>query len=233
MDNNQQQRYKRNIQLPEIGIEGQQKIAAARVLIIGIGGLGSPVALYLAAAGVGTLGLMDFDNVDITNLQRQIIHYTPDIDTPKVDSAKKKLRQLNPDIRLVTYQQLFNADNAQQIVNEYDILVDATDNSTAKFFINDIAVKYRKPLVHGAINQFSGVVMTILPNHANYRDLFPEEPTSTPPSSDYGILGAIAGTIGTIQATEVLKLITNSGAPLTDTLLIYDALKMEFQKIIV
>ncbi len=233
MDNNQQERYKRNILLPEIGIEGQQKISAARVLIIGVGGLGSPVALYLAAAGVGTLGLMDFDNVDISNLQRQVIHYTPDIDTPKVDSAKKKLRQLNPDIRLVTYQQLFNADNAKEIVNDYDILVDATDNSAAKFFINDTAVRYRKPLVHGAINQFSGVVMTILPNHANYRDVFPEQPTSTPPSSNYGILGAIAGTIGTIQATEVLKLITNSGTPLTDTLLIYDALKMEFQKITV
>lgn len=231
MDNIQRERYKRHILLPGIGEDGQKKIMDSRVLIIGTGGLGSPVALYLTAAGVGTIGLVDSDKVDISNLQRQIIHSTPDIRKPKVESAAEKMKNLNPDVNIIKYNTYFDRSNAVDIISGFDIIIDATDNSESKFFINDICVKCRKPLIHGAINQFSGNVMTILPGHADYRDIFPVEPLNTPPSSNYGVLGVIAGTIGIIQATEALKIITGVGTPLTDKLLTYDALNLDFTKI--
>ena len=231
MDNIQRERYKRHILLPEIGENGQDKILNSSVLIIGTGGLGSPVAMYLTAAGVGTIGLVDSDKVDISNLQRQIIHSTPDVGKSKVESAAEKMKSLNPDVNIIKYNTYFDDSNAENIISGFDIIIDATDNSESKFFINDVCVKNSKPLVHGAINQFSGNVMTIMPGHANYRDLFPEEPLNTAPSSNYGVLGVIAGTIGILQATEVLKIITGAGGLLTDRILTYNALEMSFTKI--
>lgn len=231
MNSIQHERYKRHILLPEIGEEGQNRILNSSVLVIGTGGLGSPVAIYLTAAGVGTIGLVDPDKVDISNLQRQIIHSTPDIGKPKVESAAVKMKDLNPDVNIIKYDTYFDASNAADIISGFDIIIDATDNPESKFFINDICVENAKPLVHGAINQFSGNVMTILPGHANYRDLFPDKPRHTPPSSNYGVLGVIAGTIGIIQATEALKIITGTGDILTDKMLVYNALDMSFTKI--
>lgn len=231
MNDIQYERYKRHILLPQIGEDGQNKILNSKVLIIGTGGLGSPVAMYLTAAGVGTIGLVDSDKVDISNLQRQIIHYTPDIGKLKVESAAKKMKKLNPDVNIIQYNTYFDNTNGENIIRDFDVIIDATDNPESKFFINDICVKNRKPLVHGAINQFRGNVMTIIPGHADYRDLFPEKPVSTVPASSYGVLGVIAGTIGIIQATETLKIITGVGTLLTDKILIYDALNMDFTKI--
>lgn len=227
----QAERYKRHLLLPEIGESGQVKILNAKVLIVGVGGLGSPVALYLAASGVGTIGLIDSDIVDISNLQRQVIHFTNDVDTPKVESARKKINLLNPDVNVITYHTFFDAKNVASIIADYDIVIDATDNSASKFFINDICVAHCKPLIHGAINQFSGNVMTILPGTATYRTLFPTQPQNTPPSANYGVLGVVAGMIGMIQATEALKLITGIGELLTNKLLTYNALSMDFTKI--
>ncbi len=228
---NRAERYKRHYLLPEIGEKGQQLIRDAKVLIIGVGGLGSPVALYLAAAGIGKIGLIDNDAVDESNLQRQIIHTTPDIGIPKVESAKRKIRDLNPEVEVIAMHRYFSRDNASEILPHYDIVIDATDNSASKFLINDICVEHNMPLIHGAINQFSGNVMTILPGHANYRTIFPIEPENTRPSSDFGVLGVVAGFIGIIQATEALKYITHTGMLLTDTLLVYDALEMTTTKI--
>lgn len=231
LNNDNRERYKRNMLLHDIGAEGQEKILNAKVLIIGVGGLGSPIALYLAAAGIGCIGLIDNDNVDISNLQRQIIHFTDDIGLPKVYSAKAKINAINPEVEVITYHELFDINNATSIISNYDIIIDATDNSYSKFFINDVCVANDKPLIHGAINQYTGNVMTILPGTANYRTLFPEQPTDTPSSASFGILGVVAGIIGIIQATEALKYITGIGALLTDTLLTYDALTMDFTKI--
>jgi molybdopterin/thiamine biosynthesis adenylyltransferase len=226
----QQERYKRNLLLPELGEEGQEKLLKSRVLIIGAGGLGSPVALYLAAAGVGTLGIVDSDCLDLSNLQRQILHTTADVGRHKVDSAREHINALNPDVKVVTYYTYFNKDTADQIIAGYDIVVDATDNSQSKFFINDVCVAAGKPLVHGAINQFSGNVMTILPGTANYRDLFDKQPQNPASSATYGLLGAIPGIIGTIQATEVLKFLIGTGELLTNQILHIDAKTMTFAK---
>lgn len=226
----QQERYKRNLLLPQVGEAGQERLLQSRVLIIGAGGLGSPVALYLAAAGVGTLGVVDSDRLDLSNLQRQVLHTTADVGRPKVESARDHITALNPDVKVVTYNCFFNADNAAQILADYEIVVDATDNSESKFFINDACVAAGKPLVHGGINQFSGNVMTILPGTANYRDLFGNQPQNPVPSSTYGLLGAIPGTIGTIQATEVLKFLLCTGQLLTNQVLHYDAATMTFTR---
>ena len=230
LTNEQQERYKRNLLLPQVGSEGQQRLLNSRVLIIGAGGLGSPVALYLAAAGVGTIGIVDSDRLDLSNLQRQVLHTTADVGRPKVDSARDHITALNPDVRVVTYYCFFGPDNAQSILADYEIVVDATDNSQSKFFINDACVKAGKPLVHGGINQFSGNVMTILPGTATYRDLFGNQPKNPVPSSTYGLLGAIPGTIGTIQATEVLKFMLGTGSLLVNQVLHYDAATMTFTR---
>jgi adenylyltransferase/sulfurtransferase len=227
-------RYSRHILLPEVGGKGQKKLAKAKILIIGAGGLGSPAAFYLAAAGVGTLGLVDSDAVDLSNLQRQIIHSTPDVGRPKVLSAKEKIQALNPDVQVVMYEERFVADNALRLVADYDVVIDGVDNFPAKFLINDACVLGDKPLVHGGILRFDGRVTTILPRRsACYRCVFkqPPPPGLVASCQEAGVIGALAGVIGTIQATEALKLVLGIGRLLTDRLLDYDAKKTSFREI--
>ena len=227
-------RYSRHILLPEVGGKGQQKIGQAKVLIVGAGGLGSPVAFYLAAAGVGTIGVIDGDVVDLSNLQRQVIHRTDDIGRPKVDSAKSKMLALNPGVTVETHETRLTAENALDIIGRYDIIVDGVDNFPAKFLINDACFFARKPLVHGGILRFDGRVFTILPGKsACYRCVFkqPPPPGMVASCQEAGVLGAMAGVIGTIQATEVLKLILGRGRLLTDRLLDYDARLTRFREI--
>jgi adenylyltransferase/sulfurtransferase len=234
MNEDQIKRYSRHILLPEVGGKGQKKIANAKVFIVGAGGLGSPAALYLAAAGVGTIGLIDGDTVDLSNLQRQVIHHTPDVARPKIDSAREKINKLNPDVTVVTTHDRLTAKNALSAVKDFDIIIDGTDNFPSKFLINDTAVLAKKPLIHGGILRFVGQVLTILPGQsACYRCLFKAPPPSgvVPSCQEAGVLGALAGLIGTIQATEALKLILGVGQPLTDRLLTYDALATRFRNV--
>ena len=226
-------RYSRHILLQDVGVEGQEKISNGKVLIVGAGGLGAPVALYLAAAGVGTIGIIDGDVVDLSNLQRQVIHFTPDVNKAKVLSAKEKINQLNPDVKVVTYYELLTAGNALEIIKDYDFVVDGTDNFPVKFLINDACVKAGKPFSHGGILRFDGQTITVLPGTACYRCVFhaPPPPNAVPTCSQAGVLGAIAGMLGTIQATEVLKYLTGVGDLLTNRLLTFNAKKMEFRTI--
>ena len=227
------ERYSRHIILEEVGIKGQMKISKSRVLIIGAGGLGSPVALYLAAAGVGTIGIADADNVDLSNLQRQIIHFTEDVGTPKVTSAARKLKSLNPEVQVVEYQEFLNAANIADIIKGYDFVVDGTDNFASKFLINDACVLEGIPFSHGGILRFEGQTITVNPHEtACYRCLFNEPPPhgSIPTCSSAGILGVIAGMLGTIQAAEAVKFITGVGMPLFNSLLHFDAKTMDFRK---
>lgn len=227
------QRYSRHILLQDVGVEGQEKISNGKVLIIGAGGLGAPIALYLAAAGVGTLGIIDGDVVDLSNLQRQVIHFTADVNKSKVLSAKEKINQLNPDVKVITYHQLLTAENALQIIGDYDFIVDGTDNFPVKFLINDACVMAGKPFSHGGILRFEGQTITCLPGSACYRCIFqaPPPPNAVPTCSQAGVLGAIAGMLGTIQATEVLKYLTGVGDLLTNRLLTFNAKNMEFRTI--
>lgn len=227
------ERYSRHLILQDVGIEGQQKIMEGKVLIVGAGGLGSPVAMYLAAAGVGTIGLIDGDVVDRTNLQRQIIHFTGDLNRPKVESAKEKIHAINPDIKVNIYRELFSPDNAFDIMADYDFVVDGTDNFPTKFMVNDACVMAKKPFSHGGILRFEGQTMTYIPGHACYRCIFgaPPPPNAVPSCSQAGVLGSIAGMLGTIQATEVLKFLVGKGDLLTDRMLIFDALKMSFREV--
>jgi molybdopterin/thiamine biosynthesis adenylyltransferase len=228
------ERYSRHILLPQIGVEGQLKLFDAKVLIIGAGGLGSPAALYLAAAGVGTLGIVDSDVVDLSNLQRQIAHATADLDRPKVVSAAEKMRAINPDVEVRTYHEYLGAANIRQIIVEYDFVIDGTDNFASKFLINDACVLERVPFSHGGILRFSGQTMTVLPGKsACYRCVFaaPPPPGVVPTCSQAGILGAVAGMLGTIQAAEALKFISGAGELLVNSLLVFDALDMEFSKV--
>jgi molybdopterin/thiamine biosynthesis adenylyltransferase len=227
------ERYSRHILLKDVGVEGQQKLFDAKVLIIGAGGLGSPIALYLAAAGVGTLGIADADVVDISNLQRQVIHFTADVGKPKVDSAAEKMRAINPDVEVRTYHEFLLASNIRPIVREYDFIIDGTDNFAAKFLINDACVLENKPFSHGGILRFNGQTMTVIPgSSACYRCVFhaPPPPGAVPTCSQAGILGAVAGMLGTIQAVEALKFIVGTGQLLTNTLLSFDAKTLEFRK---
>lgn len=225
------ERYSRHILLQDVGVEGQEKILNARVLVVGAGGLGAPVSLYLAAAGVGTIGLVDPDVVDLSNLQRQVIHFTKDVGTPKVQSAKEKIEAINPDVKVQTYYELLDSTNAQQIVSEYDFIIDGTDNFPVKFLINDACVLAGKPFSHGGILRFKGQTFTHLPGTACYRCMFkePPPPGAVPICSQAGVLGAIAGMLGTIQAAEALKYITGVGELLTNRLLTFDAKTMQFQ----
>lgn len=230
---NQIERYSRHIILKDIGGVGQEKILNAKVLIIGTGGLGAPAALYLAAAGVGTLGLVDGDVVDMSNLQRQVIHFTPDVGKSKVQSAAEKIAQINPDVKVKTYNTLFTADNALELLSDYDFVIDGTDNFPAKFLINDACVMAKKPFSHGGILRFDGQTMTVVPGSATYRCVFhsPPPPNAVPTCSQAGVLGAIAGMLGTIQAAEALKYITGVGELLTNRLLIFDAKTMAFRTV--
>lgn len=235
MDFTEQQieRYSRHIILSDVGVEGQEKILKGKVLIVGAGGLGSPAALYLAAAGVGTIGIIDGDVVDMTNLQRQIIHFTADLKKAKVVSAKEKINQLNPDVNVITYQELLTKDNIKNIISEYDFILDGTDNFPAKFLINDACVLEGKPFSHGGILRFDGQTMTFTPGNACYRCVFDSPPptNAVPTCSQAGVLGSIAGMLGTIQATEVLKFFIGKGNLLTNRMLIFDALSMEFRTV--
>jgi adenylyltransferase/sulfurtransferase len=227
-------RYSRHILLPEVGGKGQRKIGAAKVLIIGAGGLGSPVALYLAAAGIGTIGIMDCDSVDTSNLQRQIIHHTHNVGESKVLSAQQKISALNPDVNILPFQENLNAENAISFFNQFDIVVDGTDNFPVKFLINDAAFLTQKPLVHGGILKFEGQLFTILPGKtACYRCIFGAPPPSgmVPSCQEAGVLGALAGVIGTLQGTEVLKYVLGVGDLITNRILKYNALRTEFREI--
>jgi molybdopterin/thiamine biosynthesis adenylyltransferase/rhodanese-related sulfurtransferase len=224
-------RYSRHLLIPEVGLEGQKKIKAASVLVIGTGGLGSPVAMYLAAAGVGHIGLVDFDVVDSSNLQRQIVHGTSRVGTLKVESAKDRLLDINPDIEVKIYNEPFTSENAMRIAQDYDILVDGTDNFPTRYLVNDVCVLLGKPNVYGSIFRFDGQASVFYAKEGPcYRCLFPEPPPPglVPSCAEGGVLGVLPGTIGTIQATETLKLILGIGSTLIGRLMLYDALDMTF-----
>jgi molybdopterin-synthase adenylyltransferase len=227
------ERYSRHILLQEVGIEGQEKLLNAKVLVVGAGGLGSPVLLYLAAAGIGTLGIIDGDVVDITNLQRQVIHATKAVGVAKVHSAKERIEALNPDVNVLCFEQRLTANNALEIINNFDFIVEATDNFSSKFLVNDACVKAGKPFSQGGVIRFEGQTFTYVPGSACYRCLYQAPPPAnqTPSCSQAGILGSIAGMLGTIQATEVLKYFTGAGTLLTNKLLSFDALSMSFKTI--
>lgn len=226
-------RYSRHILLQDVGVEGQEKIREGKVLVIGAGGLGAPVAMYLAAAGVGTIGIVDGDVVDLSNLQRQIIHTTPDVDKWKVESAKETINAINPHVKVETHREFLEAANALDIIKEYDFVVDGTDNFPVKFLINDACIKAGKPFSHGGILRFEGQTFTHIPGTACYRCLFktPPPPGAVPTCSQAGVLGAIAGMLGTIQAAETLKYLTGVGELLTNKLLTFNAKTMDFRKI--
>lgn len=227
-------RYNRHILIDEIGIKGQQRISEAKVLVIGAGGLGSAVLFYLAAAGVGTIGIADSDVVDLTNLQRQVIHFTDDLNKPKVQSAKEKIIGINPDVRVNTHPEFVNSNNILGLIREYDFIVDGTDNFSSKFLINDACVIAGKPFSHAGVLVFDGQMMTIIPKmSACLRCVFPKPPppAAEQSSDQVGILGSLAGTFGTLQATEALKFIIQKGALLTNRLLIYNALEMTFREV--
>src|SRR6184192_3069797 len=228
------QRYSRHLIMPEVTLDGQRRLKAARVLCIGAGGLGSPAALYLAAAGVGTIGIVDFDDVDLSNLQRQILHGTKDIGRAKLESAQDRLRDINPEIGIELHQCRFSSENAPQIVSKYDIVVDGSDNFATRYLSNDVCVFARKPNVYGSVFRFEGQTTVFAPHLGGpcYRCLFPEPPPpgSVPNCAQAGVLGVLPGIIGTIQANEAIKLILGVGEPLLGRLLYFDALKMKFQE---
>jgi len=228
------ERYSRHIMLKEVGGKGQKKLFDSKVMIIGAGGLGSPIALYLAAAGVGTIGIADADAVDLSNLQRQIAHHTKDIGVPKVNSAREKMTAMNPDVQVNTYQTWVSAENIADIIGEYDFVIDGTDNFAAKFLINDACVLTGKPYSHGGILQFDGQTITVKPGEsACYRCIFPTPPPkdAIPTCSRAGVIGVLPGVIGTLQATEAVKFILGKGELLTNRLLTYNALRMKFREV--
>lgn len=227
-------RYSRHILLKEVGGKGQQKLLNGRVLVIGAGGLGSPIALYLAAAGVGTIGIADADEVDLSNLQRQVIHFTGDVGKPKVLSAKEKMEAINPDVKVIPYQTWVSADNIAEMIADYDFVIDGTDNFAAKFLINDACVLAGKPYSHGGILQFDGQTMTVKPGESPcYRCIFPEPPPKDviPTCSRAGVIGVLPGVLGTLQATEAIKYLLGAGDLLTGRLLTYSALRMRFREV--
>lgn len=230
------EKYARHLVLKEIGENGQEKLLNSKVLVIGTGGLGSPASEYLTAAGIGTLGLVDFDKVDLSNLQRQLVHTTKNVGKLKVLSAKETLLNLNQDINVITYNERLDSSNINDIINDmdYDFILDCTDNFESKFMINDACVNLKKPFSHGGVIRFNGQTMTYVPNKGPcYRCIFLDPPSKgiIPTSKEVGIIGTTPGVIGTIQATEAIKYILGIGKLLTGYLLIYDGLKMEFRKI--
>ena len=222
-------RYSRHIIMPQVQSSGQRRIFDAKVLIVGAGGLGSPIALYLALAGVGTIGLVDFDVVDLSNLQRQILHQNDDVGKPKVVSATETLNAYNPDVKVIAHEYPLHSENAMDVIKDYDIIVNGADNFAARYLVNDACVFLGKPLVDGSILLFDGQATTYLPGKGCYRCLYPTPPPPgmVPSCAEAGVLGALCGTIGSIQATEVLKLILGVGESLNGRLLLYDALSME------
>ncbi len=235
------ERYARHIVLPEIGGAGQQALKTARVLVVGAGGLGAPVLQYLAAAGVGTLGVVDDDTVSLSNLQRQVIHGTPDIGRPKVESAAEAITSLNPHVQAVAHKERLGAGNADALLSAYDIVVDGSDNFATRYLLADTAERLSVTLVTGAVGRFDGSLTVLQPwkqasdgrRNPRYRDLFPEPPPEgvVPTCAEVGVVGALTGVIGTLQAMEVIKLITGAGEPLIGRLLMYDALTARFESI--
>jgi molybdopterin/thiamine biosynthesis adenylyltransferase/rhodanese-related sulfurtransferase len=228
----QMNRYKRHLLLPEVGVEGQQRLLAAKVLLLGAGGLGSPAALYLAAAGVGTIGIVDMDDVDASNLQRQILHNVDRIGHRKVDSAKQTLTMLNPDVDVVTYDTRLDASNIMDIIAGYDVIVDGADNFPSRYLLNDASVKLGIPVVHGSIFRFEGMVSVFHPKQGpTYRDMVPEPPPAelAPSCAEAGVLGVLPGIVGSIQALEAIKVILGLGEPLIGRILSVDTTEMEFR----
>ncbi len=228
------ERYSRQILLPNVGGKGQERLLKAKVLIIGAGGLGSPAALYLASAGIGKIGIVDFDKVELNNLQRQIVHTFKSVGEPKVESAKNTLNAINQDVEIVPYELRLTSENILDIIKDYDIIVDGSDNFPTRYLVNDACVLSGKPLSHGGIFRFDGQAITILPEKsACYRCLFPEPPPPglMPSCQEAGILGAVAGVIGTIQANEVLKYVLGIGNLLAGKLLVFNALDSSFRQV--
>jgi len=235
------ERYARHIVLPEIGGPGQQKLKAARVLVVGAGGLGAPVLQYLAAAGIGTLGLVDDDTVSLSNLQRQVIHDTDSVGQAKVESAKASLARINPYVRVETHALRLNSENAEGLISDYDVVVDGSDNFATRYALADAAARAERPLVTGAMGRFDGTLTVLMPYMTNedgmpnpsYRDLFPDMPPpgAVPTCAEAGVLGVLPGVIGSLQAMEVIKLVTGIGEPLIGRLLLYNALNVRFETI--
>lgn len=228
----QLERYSRHIILKDVGVEGQLKISRARVLVIGAGGLGSPALLYLAAAGVGTIGIADGDVVDLSNLQRQVIHFTADVDKLKILSAQEKINDLNPDVNVITYEKMLTAENIREIIDEYDFIIDGTDNFPAKFLVNDACIFSQKPFSHAGILRFFGQTITVIPGESTcYRCIFREPPPldAVPSCAQAGVIGVIAGVLGTLQANEAMKYILGKGNLITNRLLTFDALESKFR----
>lgn len=229
------ERYARHIVLPEIGGSGQQKLKASRVCIIGAGGLGSPIAMYLAAAGVGTIGIVDDDVVSLSNLQRQIIHATDQISKSKTDSTRNAITSINPHVTVIQHEERLSSNNANHIFQQYDIIVDGSDNFETRYLVADQAESLHIPLVTAALGRFDGSLTVLAPykdQNPRYRDIFPEAPPAgaVPSCAEAGVLGVTAGVMGTLQATEVIKLLTQVGTPLIGQILLYDALECRFEK---
>src|SRR6185369_12240255 len=235
LNNDEIRRYSRHLILPEVGLAGQKKIRSASVLCIGAGGLGSPIAIYLAAAGIGKLGILDFDTVDFSNLQRQIIHGTEDVGRPKIESASETIARINPNVEVVTYNTRISSENALDLIRPYDIVVDGTDNFPTRYLTNDACVLLKKPNVYGSIFRFEGQASVFAPHLGGpcYRCLYPEPPPPgmVPSCAEGGVLGVLPGIIGCIQATEILKLALGKGSSLINRLLLFNALDMKFREL--
>ncbi len=229
----QVQRYSRHIIMPQVGSSGQRKLLDAKVLVIGAGGLGSPVAVYLALAGVGMIGIVDFDTVDVTNLQRQILHQNDDIGRRKVESAKETINAYNPDVKVVLHESPITSENAMEVISGYDVVVNGADNFPARYLINDASYLSNKPLVDGSILIFDGQASVFIPGNGCYRCLFPEPPPAgeVPSCAEAGVLGMLPGLVGSIQATETVKLIMGIGESLSGRLLLIDGLDMDFRTV--
>jgi adenylyltransferase/sulfurtransferase len=233
MTEEQIRRYSRHLILPEVGGAGQRKLLSSRVLLIGAGGLGSPIALYLAAAGVGTLGIVDFDVVDLSNLQRQILHHSHDIGRPKVQSAVDTIGDLNPDVKVIPYPEALSSENVRRIFADFDVVVNGCDNFPTRYLINDACVFLGKPMVDGSIFKFEGQATVFLPGHGCYRCLYPAPPPPgvVPSCAEAGVLGVVCGVIASIQGVETIKLLLGLGEPLVGRLVFFDALAMEFRQV--
>jgi molybdopterin/thiamine biosynthesis adenylyltransferase len=232
LSDKQKKRYSRNILLPEIGLKGQEKLLAGKVLVIGAGGLGAPAIFYLAAAGIGTIGIIDSDKVDITNLQRQIIHFTKDIASLKTHSAAEKAHLLNPDVKILQYPERFTSKNAIELIKNYDFILDCTDNFKSKFLIADACHFAKKPYSHAGILRWIGQAITVIPDQtACYKCIFSSSPPPPARSPRPGVPGSVAGVIGCIQATEAIKFLLNAGKLLTNRVLVFDAFAMSFREI--
>jgi len=235
LNNDEIRRYSRHLILPEVGLSGQKKICSTSVLCIGAGGLGSPIAMYLAAAGVGKLGILDFDAVDFSNLQRQLLHGTGDVGSPKTESARQTINRLNPNVQVIIHNTRITSENAMEIIRPYDIVVDGTDNFPTRYLTNDACVLLKKPNVYGSIFRFEGQASVFAPHLGGpcYRCLYPEPPPPgmVPSCAEGGVLGVLPGIIGTIQATEILKLALGKGSSLVGRLLLFNALDMKFREL--